>query len=163
MFVMTDAQVIRALRTFYEGLFPKVCSNCGRRYATLREYIEATQRLWPSLDYDIEMGNLKTPKPIGGLAMANCVCGTTMALSTKHMPIGQTHLLLEWIRIESERRAWSPTQMLDYLRDEVRKDVLAEAPREESPVLRKGSMPGHSPDPKAASGTSPAGEESRHP
>src|ERR1700685_4063004 len=110
---MTDAEIIRALRRFYEGLFPKVCSNCGRRYATLREYIEATQPLWPSLNYDIEMGHYRTAKPIGGLAMANCVCGTTMALSTKEMPVSQTHRILEWIRTESERRAWSPTQMLD--------------------------------------------------
>jgi hypothetical protein len=155
---MTDAKIIRALRTFYEGLFPKVCSNCGRRYATLREYIEATQRRWPSLNYDIELGDYRTVKPIGGLAMANCLCGTTMALSTKAMPVSQTHLILEWIRTESERRALSPTQVLDYLRDEVRKNVLADRPRDETPESMKTGMPEPPPDPTPASGMPPAAQ-----
>jgi hypothetical protein len=130
---MTDAEIIQALRIYYEGLFPKVCSNCGRRFATLRDYVDATQPLWPSLDYDIELGDYKSLKPIGGLAMANCLCGTTMALSSKEMPLWQTHLILEWIRTESERRGSNSTEILDYLRNEVRKQVLSESPREEAP------------------------------
>jgi hypothetical protein len=160
---MTDAELIQMLRKFYEGLFPKVCSNCGRRFATLREYIEATQRLWPSLDYDIELGDLKTLKPIGGLAMANCLCGTTMALSTKEMPLSQTHLILEWIRTESERRGSNPTEILDYLRDEVRKQVLAEPAREETTEPTGGRMPDRPPAPTPVSDTPAAGLPPRQP
>lgn len=138
---MTDAEIIRALRKFYEGLFPKVCSNCGRRFATLRDYIVATQRLWPSVDYDIELDNYKTLKPIGGLAMANCLCGSTLTLSSREMPLSQTHLMLEWVRAESERRGSSPTEILEWLRDEVRKQVLAESPREQPPEPMKSGMP----------------------
>jgi hypothetical protein len=130
---MTEAELLRMFREYYEGLFPRDCPNCGRRYATLREYIVRTQRLWPSLNYDIELGDYKTPRPIGGLAMANCLCGTTLALSTKSMPVSQTHLILEWIRTETERRGVTPAELLDHLRDEVRKQVLAEAKQEAAP------------------------------
>jgi hypothetical protein len=124
---MTEREIIRTLREYCEGLFPKVCPNCGRRYATLREYIVGSQRLWPSLNYDVELGDYETPRPIGGLAMANCSCGTTLALSTMNMPVSQTHLILEWIQTETGQRGVKPAELLDILRDEVRKQVLAEA------------------------------------
>jgi hypothetical protein len=132
---MTEGEIIRMLREYCEGLFPKVCPNCGRRFATLREYIVGSQRLWPSLNYDVELGNYKTPRPIGGLAMANCSCGTTLALSTRNLPVSQTHLILAWIRAETERRGVEPAELLDYLRDEVRKQVLAEATRGAEPGI----------------------------
>jgi hypothetical protein len=132
---MTEREIIRILREYYEGLFPKVCPNCGRRYATLREYIVGSQRLWPSLNYDIELGDYEAPRPIGGLAMANCSCGTTLALSTRNMPVSQTHLILEWIRTETGRRGVNPAELLDILRDEVRKQVLAEATPESAPCI----------------------------
>jgi hypothetical protein len=124
---MTEAEIVRLFREFFERLFPKVCPNCGRRFASLREYLLASQRLWPSLNYDIELGDYKVPLPIGGLAMANCLCGTTLALSTKSMPLSQTHLILEWIRTETGRRGIEPTELLDHLRDEVRSLVLADS------------------------------------
>ena len=124
---MTEGEVVRAFRRFYEGLFPKVCPNCGQVFASLREYLLASRRLWPSLNYDIELGNYRTPRPIGGLALATCVCGNTLALSTKSMPLAQTHALLEWIRAETVRRGINATELLDHLRDEVRTLVLAEA------------------------------------
>jgi hypothetical protein len=124
---MTEGEIIRMLRLYCEGLFPKVCPNCGRIFATLREYIVGSQRLWPSVNYDVELGDYKTPRPIGGLAMSNCSCGTTLALSTVNLPVSQTHLVLEWIRAETELRGVEPAELFDYLRDEVRKQVLAEA------------------------------------
>jgi hypothetical protein len=130
---MTDAEIVRMLRAFYEGLFPKVCSNCGHQYATLKDYILATKRLWPSQNYDIDMGDYRPLHPIGGLAMANCVCGTTLALSSRDMPLEQNKLILEWIRTEAIQRALKPEEILDYLRDEVRNLVLAESIQEPSP------------------------------
>ena len=134
---MTEAEIIRMFRAFYEGLFPKVCPNCGRRFETLRDYIVASQRLWPSLNYDMELGADKAPRPIGGLAMANCLCGNTLALSTRSMPVSQTHLMVAWIRTEMERRGLKQVEILDYLRDEVRKQVLAELTPEVAPGIRE--------------------------
>ena len=123
---MTETDIVRALSTFYQGLFPKVCANCGRRYATLKEYILSTNPLWPSIDYDLELGNQARLNPSGGLAMANCVCGSTLALSSKDMPAAKTALVFAWIREEAARRAWPPQKLLDHLRDQVRKFVLAD-------------------------------------
>jgi hypothetical protein len=124
---MTEQEVIRTLREFYEGLFPKDCANCGRRFATLRDYVLATQPLWPSVAPHVELGNYETSPPVGGLAMANCVCGNTLALSSSEMPLAQTQFLLEWIRTEAARRSLKPTEMLDHLRKEVRRLVLADS------------------------------------
>jgi hypothetical protein len=120
-----EADIVRMLSAFYAGLFPKVCANCGRRYATLKDYILSTDPLWPSIDYDIEMGNQTRLNPSGGLAMANCVCGSTLALSSKDMPAAKTALVFGWIREEATRRACPPQALLDHLRDQVRKFVLA--------------------------------------
>jgi hypothetical protein len=127
---MTETEVIRVLRGYYEGLFPKHCSNCGRTFATLGDYIVATQPLWPSVAYEIEMGDFEPRQPIDGLAMANCVCGNTLALSSSEMPLPQTRLLLEWIRTETERRSLKPSELLDHLRKEVRRQVLADSTTE---------------------------------
>jgi len=158
---MTDDEIVHLLRAFYEGLFPKVCSNCGHRFGTLKDYILATKRLWPSQNYDIEMGNYAPVHPIGGLAMANCVCGTTLALSSENMPPAQNNLILEWIRTETIRRALRPEEILDRLRDEVRELVLGEAiqePPQEDPRIH---MPNQSTYPMPASGTPCAEHEPR--
>lgn len=161
---MTEAELLRMFREYYEGLFPKVCPNCGRSYATLQEYIVSTQRLWPSLNYDIELGDYKTPHPIGGMAMANCLCGSTLALSTKSMPVSQTHLILEWIRTETQRRGIEPAELLDHLRDEVRRQVLAEATKTNASGLEDAASVQHS-DPAPSSvdpaAVSPPGDRPR--
>ena len=132
----TQAEVIQILRDFYEGLFPKTCANCGRVFATLQEYVLSSQRLWPSLNYDMELGNYNTPHPIGGLAMANCPCGSTLALSTKTMPLPRAHMIMAWIKAEMERRGMKHAELSDYLRDEVRKQILVEPTRKAATGLK---------------------------
>ena len=122
---MTDDEIIQMMREHFEGLFPKVCNNCGRNFASLREYILATERIRRSISQDAEAGDWKTTQPIGGLALANCPCGNTLSLSTEGMPLSKIHLVLEWIRVESEQRELDPEELLEYVRDEVRKRVLA--------------------------------------
>jgi len=123
---MTDDEIIQMMREHFEGLFPKVCSNCSRRFATLREYILDTQRLGGSISYDAEAGDWETTQPIGGLALANCPCGTTLALTTESMPLSKIHLVLKWIKEETQRRGLSSKELMGYVRDEVRKRVLAD-------------------------------------
>jgi UDP-N-acetylmuramyl tripeptide synthase len=123
---MTDDEIIRMMREHFEGLFPRVCPNCGRRYETLREYILSTKRIGATISYDAEMGDWKTTQPIGAFALANCRCGSTMALSTEGIPLSQIHLLLKWVKTETERRGLSSREIIDYVRDEVRKQVMAD-------------------------------------
>ena len=112
------------LRKYYESLFPMVCKNCGRSYATLCEYIQGTHRLWPTSDLDAELGHFEPVYPLGTMSMANCNCGSTLALSTIHMPLPQNRLLLEWYQIEMKRTGLDEKALSDSLRDEIRKQAL---------------------------------------
>ena len=121
---MIDDEIIGMTREHFEGLFPKVCLNCGRRFETLREYILETRRIGMTICHDAESGDWETTQPLGGVALANCSCGTTMALTTDGMPLSQIHLALKWIKEESQQRGLNPNDLLDYIRSEVRKRVL---------------------------------------
>jgi hypothetical protein len=123
---MTEAEVVQAARQYFESLFPKTCPNCSRRFATLREYILITKRIGTTKSYDAELGDWKTTQPLGSVAMANCPCGSMLALSTEGMALSQRLALLNWVRIETQRRGISPSDLLESLRDEVRKQVLDE-------------------------------------
>jgi hypothetical protein len=122
---MEEAEVIKRMRQHLEGLFPKVCGNCHRRYLTFREYLLNTKHSGPAIPYDAELGNWNPVKPIGTVTFANCSCGSAMALSSNGMPLSQLWPLLNWARIETRKRNLTPRELLDYLRDEICKQVLA--------------------------------------
>jgi hypothetical protein len=121
---MTEDEVVQTLCEHFESLFPKVCPNCNRCFATLREYIRITTRVGSPMSYDAELGDWKTTKPVGSMALANCLCGSTLALTTVSLALSVRLELLNWVRIETQRRRVSPSELLEYLRDEVRKRVL---------------------------------------
>jgi len=122
---MTDAEIVRMLIEYSDRIFPKVCGTCGRRYATFREYILNTRPVGSATSYDAELLEFKPENPIGSMVMANCTCGTTLALSTNEMSLAQTHRFLEWIQFETRRRGVNQRDLLEHLRDEVRKQVLS--------------------------------------
>ena len=121
---MMDEGIIRMLLEYHEGLFPKNCPNCRRRFATLRDYLLTTQQLEPVVSYDAESNDYEPLDPIGIFTMANCPCGTTMALSTANMPLRQTHQILGWIRTETKQTGLDLPKFLNSVRDEIRKRVL---------------------------------------
>jgi len=122
---MTETEVIGIMREYLEGLFPKVCRNCHRRYATLREYLLTTCHVGPAIPYDVELGNWKPLRPIGVVTVSNCPCGSSLTLSSNGMPLSQLWSLLNWARIETQKRELTPRELLNYLRDEICKQVLA--------------------------------------
>jgi hypothetical protein len=126
---MIEAEIVQSVREYFESLFPKVCSNCNRRFASLREYILITKPIGPTMSFDAELGDWATTQPIGSMAQANCPCGSTLTLSTERMPLPQRLILLNWVRIETQRRGLSPSELLEYLRGAVRKQVLTEPVR----------------------------------
>jgi hypothetical protein len=130
---MTNLDIIQMLRRYYEGLFPKMCHNCGRCFFTLREYILNTNRLWPTSELDAEMENFEPVHPFGTMSMANCRCGSTLALSSKDLPVSQNRLLLEWYQVEMIRVGLDERELSDYLRDEIRKQALSPATAAVSP------------------------------
>jgi hypothetical protein len=125
---MTDAEIILLNYKHYASLFPKTCPKCHRVFATLRDYIVSTAPVGPTISYDIELGEWQPATPLGAAALANCPCGTTIALTTEGIPVDDIHAMLEWIKAETTRRGVSAEQLLGYLRDEVRKMALAGGP-----------------------------------
>jgi len=121
---MTEGEVVSVLHAYFSSLFPKTCNNCKRVFGGLSEYIRATERLGPSVSYDADLDDWDTPKPIGSAALANCPCGSTLALTTEDMPVPERLELLRWVRLETQRRGMIPSALLEHLRDEVRGRAL---------------------------------------
>jgi hypothetical protein len=128
VYTMTDEDVIHAVRTHFEGLFPKVCQSCGQQYTNLRDYILKTERVGPAISYDAEIGDWQPADPLGTLVAANCTCGSSLALSTDGMPLARLHASLGWLKRESERRGETVEHILKRLREEIRRQVLAPSP-----------------------------------
>jgi hypothetical protein len=129
---MTEAEVVRIMRKHLEGLFPKFCPSCKRRFATLREFVLVTHHLGSAMPYDADLGDWQPLKPLGTMTFANCPCKNTLVLSSEGMPLVQLWSLLRWARAETQRRGMTPQQLLNYLRDEICKQVLAEPDQEET-------------------------------
>jgi hypothetical protein len=120
---MTEDDVVRIVRLYLEGLFPKVCSRCGRRFASLREYLEATAHLSTPVLYDDITGEIPL-NPMGPLSFANCACGTTLAVGSRGIPPWQLVELLTWAKNETSRRSIGIRELLRRIRDRIDEQVL---------------------------------------
>jgi hypothetical protein len=126
---MTEDDVVHIVRSYIEGLFPKVCSNCGRRFVSLRDYLETTTHLANPILYD-DIAESIPPRPLGPLSLASCPCGTTLAISGRGIPLPQMIELLTWARTESRQRSISLRELLRHIRDRIDRQVL-ERPEDE--------------------------------
>lgn len=123
---MTEAEAIKSIRQHLEGLFPKVCPKCQRQYATLREYQLVTKNVGSPMSYDAEMGRWHPLKPVGAVSLANCPCGTTLALTSEGMPLFKLWRLLNWARVETRRQGITQQELLTQVREKLRQEILAE-------------------------------------
>jgi len=129
---MNDEDVIDLMYEYHKGLFPKVCAKCGRVYSDLRDYILNTERIMGEVCYDAELGSWEPKQPVGGVALANCECGSTLALSTADVPAKDMQRVLEWLKRETVRRDKTVKELLGWVRDEVRKKAVGEGERAEA-------------------------------
>jgi len=128
---MSEADVVATMRQHLEGHFPLSCPVCHQGYATLRDYLLQTERQGDAIPFDAELGNWRPLRPLGTVALANCRCGNTLGLSSEGMPLPQLWRLLNWARVETQKRQQTPRELLNYLRGEICTQVLAECmPRE---------------------------------
>ena len=123
---MKEDEVVRIMREYLESEFPKTCAMCNRNFSTLREYILNTTPIGPAISLDADSGDWNPTKPIGFVAMANCPCGSTLALTTENMELPLRLELLSWLKIKTSKRGISPAELLEHLRDKVRDRVLKE-------------------------------------
>lgn len=137
----TEARVIHIMREHWEGLFPKVCARCVRRYETLEEYLLATTYLGPPVSYDAERGDWHPLHPIGILVLTNCDCGNTLGLSSENMTVLQNWLILNWVRIKKQQLGLSVGELLGYLHAEICHQVCVEKRRFHTEWQRKVTKP----------------------
>ncbi len=121
---MTEGEIIRLMHAHFAGLFPRACPKCRCHFATLQDYILNTERFGGTISYDAELGDRTPPRPMGAVALANCACGNTLALSTDGLPLAQIHQVLAWIKAETERRGVNAKEVIARVRDEVRRRAL---------------------------------------
>ena len=127
LWVMSEADVVAAMRQHLEGHFPLTCPVCQQGYATLRDYLLQTECQGDAIPFDAELGNWRPLRPLGAVTLANCRCGNTLGLSSEGMPLPQLWRLLNWARVETQKRQQTPRELLNYLREEICTQVLAES------------------------------------
>jgi len=119
-----DEEALRKLQAHFESLFPKTCPTCGRVYDSLLDYILNTERVGGAVSYDVELKAWQTNNPLGAVAMSNCSCGTTLAVTTQGVPLSDIHFFLDWVKRETERKKVTPKELLSAVRDEIRRRTL---------------------------------------
>jgi hypothetical protein len=126
---LTEEKAIQIMRMQLESSFPKVCATCHRSYATLFDYLSNTKQIGRAISYDVEVGNWEPLKPMGAMICSNCLCGNTIALTIKGMPLPLLWLLLDWVRVESLKRE-DPQTIFNNLLIEIRRQVLSDYDQE---------------------------------
>ena len=121
---MKEHEVVAVVRAHIERKFPKMCSKCGRTFASLKEYLQCTTHVGNPISYDAELKKWRPCKPVGTLSFANCPCGTTLAVSSDGMGVMVMWRLLRWARKESTRRSISVGELLDGVREKIDRQVL---------------------------------------
>jgi hypothetical protein len=120
---VTDAPEIKwflqSIHEYIEGLFPKSCPNCKRIFSTYQDYLRNTKHVGLPISYDVEFGEWQPTQTSGNMSFANCACGTTLSLSSEKMPLAQIWQVLNWVKMETERRGCHMRETLNYLRAKV--------------------------------------------
>jgi hypothetical protein len=131
---MTEAEVIQAMREHLERQFPKTCPKCQRLYPNLHAYILTTSRMEPSICYDADAEDWQPRQPVGTLTYVNCPCGSTLALSSRGMPLLKLWSLYHWAKTQKQARGISMNELLRDLRDQIRAQVLTDSVKQRTKV-----------------------------
>lgn len=117
-------EVIRIIRTHCESQFPRRCSRCGRCYDSYAQYLRETTPVGAPVSFDAEASDWRPEEPLGGFALSNCPCGTTLALGTAGMATRDLWRLMGWLRFATLRSNRTPPDVLLELRMRIREEVL---------------------------------------
>ena len=58
------------------------------------------------------------------MALVNCACGSTLAITADGMPLPNLTGFLNWVRIETQQRGVSQKELLGGLRDAIEQAIL---------------------------------------
>src|SRR5262245_37479472 len=119
---MTEDDVVRIVRSYIEGLFPKVCPKCGRQFNSLREYLQGTTHMGSPHFFETAAG--ACGNPLGPIAHATCVWCSTLTIGSEGIPKDQLVELIDWAQVESQSRSVTAAGLLRQLRDRIDEEVL---------------------------------------
>jgi hypothetical protein len=80
-----------------------------------------------TISHDAELNDWNPVTPLGTATHVNCPCGNTLCLSSQGMPLRRLWRLMNWARAETQTRGQTLEELLNYLREEIRKQVVGDA------------------------------------
>ena len=123
---MDEHDVIEIVYNHIKTNYPQECRNCGRKFASLADYLKNTTHTGFPVSYDAVIGNWKLSKQVGTVSMANCSCGSTLSVSSKNMKLNDVRKLLNWARGETEKQGKKLEILLDEIRNKIDVKVFSE-------------------------------------
>ena len=121
---MDKSQAIKITRKYIESQFPRTCYNCGRSYRSLFEYLTKTKHLDDPIPYDENERRVDHQNPTGVVSYANCVCGSTLAITSQKMDLITYWRLILWAKREARKQKIGISELLRQLRKEIDRQVL---------------------------------------
>jgi hypothetical protein len=121
---MNENDVIETLRKYISRQFPKECRSCGKRYESFAEFIRNTTYVGKPLSYDAERDDWQPARPLGTIGLANCSCGSTLAISSSRMNLITYWRLMNWARKEIKHQEITSNDLLEDLRRKIDQSVL---------------------------------------
>ena len=61
--ILSEERVVDIIKVAAVRFFPKICSCCGRRFNSMKEYLESTAHLSQPRSYDADMQDWQPKKP----------------------------------------------------------------------------------------------------
>jgi len=123
---VTEEDVVKIVREFVDGQFPKNCSSCGRQFSSLKAYLQNTTQISTPISYDAELGDWRPKSPLGTFVLANCDCGSTLAISSSGMGIITFWRLMRWARRQIAKEGISITTLMVRVRSQIALQALSE-------------------------------------
>ena len=122
---LSEGQVVDIIHAAVEKQFPKDCFSCGRRFNSMKEYLENTVHVGQPLSYDADEQDWQPSNPLGTFSFSDCECGNTLVLGSNKVVDTETMWqLLSWVKKEAKRRAISVDEQLNDLRAKMNAQVL---------------------------------------
>lgn len=124
--IMKTNRAIEITRKYIQSQFPKTCYNCGQTYQSLFEYLIKTRHLGEPIAYDSNELQVDLQNPIGVASFANCICGSTLVITSHAMNLLTYWRLMLWAKIESKKQKISVNELLRQMREKIDSQVLNE-------------------------------------
>ncbi len=99
--------------------FPKRCANCGRVYPDFRSFVRETSPVGMLAWDESHLEDI-----VGTLSLANCRCGSTIAIQCGDTGGGMYREFLAAIEEDARSEGVEIDELLADLRDEIRRMVL---------------------------------------